>query len=634
MLRFGSLRLRIIVLTTVPLIAILVTILASAIQTANHAVRNRVQESLSESGSVFVQMLTSRRNELVSMAQVTVRDPRFFAPFSIPAEERGAEFIPTVEGVAADFLRITDADFIEIFAPDGRLVTRVASSGDLPGLPGPRDAARLADVAGHAGLQMAMRGSAVADFYQLEDRIVAAAVAPVYVLHNLEAIIRYGSFLDDEFVLEVKRLTGADVCLARGGDPMASTYTSGRGASDPEAWLWSGRVASSIARGSVTLSEPFSRDHQGREFLTIHVGVGGVAPDDGFDAFVGRELLEEMMPILALERRLVIGGLAAVMVTLLVGFVAANSITNPLSRIVNASVALQRGQYDYPVDMRGRDEVALLGRNFAHMRESLATYVQHLKSLDQAKSNFIALAGHELRTPLTIITGFNEMIASGALGTVPEKVRETTNLITDQLTGLNRLVQSMLDLTYYEQGLQSLQLSRRDVRETVREAAVSRRQVAEERKLRLVVELGTEPLWVMADGARLREAILAIVDNAVRFTPDGGTVRIHTQPVAGEVHITVEDTGVGIPQHELKWVFEKIYEVGDVLNHTSGTHGFGSKGFGLGLALCKVIVEKHGGRVLVSSTPGRGSTFTIVLPRSAPGANAPVTAPEKQGVLV
>src|SRR5678816_3467539 len=110
MFRFGNLRTRIIALTTVPLIAILVTILFSAIHAANHAVRERVQQSLAESGSVFVQMLTSRRNELVSMAQVTVRDPRFFAPFSIPREERGAEFIPTVGGVASDFCLLYTSD--------------------------------------------------------------------------------------------------------------------------------------------------------------------------------------------------------------------------------------------------------------------------------------------------------------------------------------------------------------------------------------------------------------------------------------------------------------------------------------------------------------------------------------------
>jgi ethanolamine ammonia-lyase small subunit len=128
---------------------------------------------------------------------------------------------------------------------------------------------------GHAGLQMAMKGSAVADFYQMDDQLVAAAVAPVYVLHNLEAVIRIGAFLDAEFVDEVKRLTGADVCLARAGMPLATTYTASNAL---ESWRPTARVASSVARGSVTLSEAFSREHEGREFLTIHVGVGGVAP--------------------------------------------------------------------------------------------------------------------------------------------------------------------------------------------------------------------------------------------------------------------------------------------------------------------------------------------------------------------
>jgi signal transduction histidine kinase len=322
------------------------------------------------------------------------------------------------------------------------------------------------------------------------------------------------------------------------------------------------------------------------------------------------------------------------MVTLLVCYVTASSISRPISRVVEASVALQNGQYDYPVDQRGHDEVATLSKNFAHMRESLATYVAHLKSLDQAKSNFIALAGHELRTPLTIITGFNEMIASGALGALPKDVRDTTHLITEQLTGLNRLVQSMLDLTYYEQGLQTLDFQQHDVREIVRDAAMQRKDVAETRRLRMTVEIGNDPIWVRADAARLLDALLALLDNAIRFTADGGTVRVRTHAAENEVQVAVEDTGIGIPQHELKWIFGKIYEVGDVMNHSSGRHQYGSKGFGMGLALCRVIVEKHGGRVQVQSALGRGSTFTITLPR-AQAVSSPAPAPrEREGVPV
>jgi signal transduction histidine kinase len=155
-----------------------------------------------------------------------------------------------------------------------------------------------------------------------------------------------------------------------------------------------------------------------------------------------------------------------------------------------------------------------------------------------------------------------------------------------------------------------------------------------ERKLTLSIDTGAEPVTVEADPERLRDAVQALVDNAVRFTPDGGSVKVSTRSHQQEVLITVEDTGIGIPANEIKWIFQKVYEVGDVMNHSSGTFGFGSMGFGLGLALCRVIVEAHHGRVDVQSTPGRGSTFTIALPRAGKTAAGPVSVPEKEGALV
>jgi HAMP domain-containing protein len=370
----------------------------------------------------------------------------------------------------------------------------------------------------------------------------------VYVLYQPEAIVRTGSFLDGEFVDEVKRLTGADVCLASAGIPLASTYPSQTG--EMEAWRPMARIASSIARGSVTLSEPFSRKHEGREYLTIHVGVGGVAPDDGFDAFVGRELETEMTPILVLEKRLVAGGVAAVIVTLLVGFFTASSISKPLSRIVQASVALTKGQYDYPIDQRGSDEVALLGRNFAHMRESLATHVQHLKSVDQAKSNPLRSPGASCARHSPLLPA--STIVSGALGTVPENVRNH-HAHHRAAHGLNRLVQSMLTSRITNRGCRSSTSSggrarcgrRRHGRKDYRETPPVHDR-----------ELGTEPLG--HGGYSSERCGARHPRQRYRFTPMAAPSVCARAP--WKTRSTSRwKTSERYSAERMKWIFEKIY---------------------------------------------------------------------------
>jgi len=269
------------------------------------------------------------------------------------------------------------------------------------------------------------------------------------------------------------------------------------------------------------------------------------------------------------------------------------------------------------------------------MRESLSSYVEHLKNLDQAKSNFIALASHELRTPLTVITGFNEMITSGALGEVSENVRETAGVIKEQLTGLNRMVQSMLDLTYLEQGIQTMMLAPTDMTALARAALATRSDVIASRNLKADMSAPAGAVWANVDADRMQDAVTRILDNAIRFTPDGGQVAITVTREKSQAVIAIADNGVGIPPQELKWIFQKVYEVGDVMHHTSGQHGFRSGGLGLGLALCKAVVEHHGGSIAVESTPGRGSEFQIRLQSMSPPPGNVVTLPEEEkGVLV
>ena len=604
MLRTSSLKTRILLITALPLCALLVGFLVLTLRTADNAVRASVSRSLSDAGSVFVKLLATRRNELLTMAHVTARDPRFFATLSIPEEERGPEFAPTLQGVAVDFLRITDADFIEVFDGQGRFLCYVDKN---LGTRSP------ASELGRAGIEAALRGTPVTDFYLAQDHLVVAGIAPVFVSQQLEAVLRMGSFFDHQFVDEVKRLTGAEVCLSHHGVEIASTYPQDAAAA-PAAWDTSSPVRAALGQDAFAMSAAHTAERGGIEYLMVRVRASGFDLNEGFDAFLGRDLQSEFAPIVGLTQKLAGAGALAIAVTLFAAWWVARHITGPLSSIVGAAHELQKGNYTAPLEARGTDEVAFLTRSFAEMRSSLHSHMEHLRNLDQMKSNFIALAGHELKTPLTAISGFNEMIASGMMGEIPEKVQETTQLIQKRLQELNRLVEKILDMSRFEQGLYQFQLATIDLREIAQDALQSRENDLEGRELRFDLELAGQPCRVRADASRLRQAILHLLDNAVRFTPDGGHVALAVWTAGDLAHVAVRDTGIGIAAKDLVWIFDKVYEVGSVLNHSSGRLQFGSRGLGMGLALAKAIVQGHGGKIRVRSALGAGSEFTVELP--------------------
>jgi len=602
MFRIGSLKIRIIVLTTIPITILFVFILLGTIQTANNAVRTTIETSLTDAGSVFMQLLTTRQDELRTMARVTVRDPRFFATFSIPESERGEEFAPTLDGVSLDFLRITEADFLQIFDAHGQLISHVNRDGTHRTSPAPVNVRTL---------EQALRNEAALDFYREDNNLVASVMVPVYVSRRIEALVRLGSYLDNDFVFEVQHLTGAEVTLCVGTDELASTFSSS--STQNSEWDPGDGTTKSVNPSSMTVSPTFTMPRADTDYLAIRVRVLGSSVTNRFDAYLARELQAELAPLLSFERKIAVAGIFAVLVTVLIGVALAASITKPLSSVVHAAAAIENGKYDFPLDVTGSDELASLNRSFEAMRKSFKTYVEHLKNIDQVKSNFIALAGHELRTPLTIITGFNEMIVSGALGEIPDKIKETTQHIQEQLMDLNALVQKILDLSMIEQGMLELYREDTDLRSIVTTVADKRAAAFEERNLTIINSLPTEPVLVSVDPGRIEQALLGLLDNAIRFTPDGGDVFMMLSIADGKARLKVKDTGIGIPTNEIEWIFDKLYEVGDVTKHSSGKYQFGSRGIGLGLAVTKALVEQHAGEIEVKSTPGHGSEFTVVL---------------------
>jgi signal transduction histidine kinase len=618
MLRFGSLKTRIVVLTTIPLSALLVVFLAITNDIGTGTIKHGVQSSLADAGAVFVNLLTTRQNELLTMATVTAKDPRFFATFSVPTDERGEEFGPTMKGVAREFLLITGADFIEIFDAAGKPIAIADQDLQL----------ELGDPAlGSGGIRAAQGGRAVTDVYQSGSHLAVAAVVPVYLNDRLEAVLRIGRLLDTQFADQVQRLTSARICLARGGREFVSTFPESATQDAHLALQHSERPESALGPSGFAMSEASTMRHGETDYLMVSVKVSGVDGADGLVAFLGRELHHELAPVLSLETKMAALGAVALAVTFSASWLLASGITRPLSSIVRAAAQVGRGDYDHPLEISGSDEVAFLGKRFIEMRASLQSYVEHLRNIDKMKSNFIALAGHELKTPLTIISGFNQLIGGGVLGDLPDDVKETSAVIQEHLTDLNQLVQNMLDMSALDQGIYDFGFETADLREIAKVEIAARAPRMKGRHLSIDAALPDSPVRARVDSGRIAQAFAHLLDNAIRFTPDGGRITVALRREGDRVLWSVRDTGIGIPAGEFDWIFDKVYEVGDILRHSSVKNQFGSQGFGLGLALCKAIVTGHGGEIRVTSTLGRGSEFTIVLQAAAP---VPAPGPERE----
>ncbi len=232
---------------------------------------------------------------------------------------------------------------------------------------------------------------------------------------------------------------------------------------------------------------------------------------------------------------------------------------------------------------------------------------QRLKELDRLKSNFIATMSHELRTPLTSVIGYSEMMLEGLGGTLSDEQREYLGIIMEKGESLLHLITSILDISKIEAGRVRLVLGEVDVGQLLRDAAATVLPAARKKGLQVLCEPGQLPR-LHADREKLRQCLINLASNAVKFTPAGGKVTLAAEVLPGErLALRVADSGVGIAAEHLKRIFDVFYQVDG-----STTREYG--GAGLGLAIVKSFVEAHGGEVKVASTPGQGSTFSMILP--------------------
>lgn len=277
-------------------------------------------------------------------------------------------------------------------------------------------------------------------------------------------------------------------------------------------------------------------------------------------------------------------------------------IVEPLKQISTAAKNFAKGKFDARVTVTGHDEVAELAETFNNMADALAR-------LEEMRSTFLANVSHDLRTPMTTISGFVDGILDG---TIPEeKHTYYLMIISSEVRRLSRLVNSLLQLSRMEAGETKLKIVDFNLSEKARQILISFESKIEDKKLEIEFN-NDDDLYVNADTDAIHQAIYNLMDNAIKFTPEGGTITITLKPHIIDKRnkkavFSIRNTGPGIPAEEIPFLFERFYK-------SDRSRGLDKTGTGLGLYIVKTTLRNHGEDIKAFSEPGKYTEFTFTLP--------------------
>jgi signal transduction histidine kinase len=600
-MRFG-LRWKILIFTVLPLLALAVPPLWIMNRSVSRQVNQNLHDDLWRAGAVFEQMIDARVEELVVAGQVIVRDPKFFSVLTLAGEAQDSDFRNTVDGTARDFNATTRQDIFEVADAHGNLIASVGPDRCQGAVP--------------AGLvQSALGGTPVTRIVVRSGQAHLLAIIPVFVGGKSAGALILGSHLGQSLAERLRSLTRSEVVLLSGSGVTASTLRDDR---DSRALLAELRARASGASSAPARGEVLDLHASRQRYLVLLRNFPNSNPAERQSYALVRSLDAETQFLSAIQKRLARLGLIVGLLSLCAGLLISKGITSPIQRLVRGAEEMELGNYDYPLNVKSRDEIGYLAVRFQDMRQHLRSYVVNLREVARVKSEFLSVASHELRTPISILKGYQELLAArlmgplnddqmGALAAMGKSV-ETLTRIAEDATRMAQIDRDQLVLERTE--VEVPNLLEQVVRLSL--AAAPRRQV----QVRWQVAAGVEPIWV--DASRIKQALGNLVQNGIRFTPDGGRVELKARRDERGVAFEVRDSGIGIAPERHREIFEKPFALKDSLgHHSSGSLEFESAGLGLGLSIARGIVEAHGGTISVESAPGKGTAFTVRLPSAA-----------------
>ena len=314
--------------------------------------------------------------------------------------------------------------------------------------------------------------------------------------------------------------------------------------------------------------------------------------------------------IAQVSRLAIYSGIFATALAGVLAFSLAKTISNPIRVIIKSARELIKGNFHSRTDVKVGGELGELASTFNQAVNEIEKTVEEQKRLQNLQKNLIASASHEFRAPLTSIQGFVEAIKDGFVDNEEEK-QKYLQVTLDNTLYLKRLVDDLLDLSSLESGNLQFRWEKIQPQALLQKAIDNIQQKALQTNIYLECKIDQELPWIYGDEDRLFQVLINLLENAIFYTPAEGTITISAVEGNNEIIFSVSDTGPGLPPQDLPYIWDRFYKVDKARNRAH-------KGKGLGLSIVKEIVRLHNGKVDVTSTEGKGTTFYVYLPTNSP----------------
>ncbi|HHU62987.1 MAG TPA: cell wall metabolism sensor histidine kinase WalK [Clostridiales bacterium] len=292
-----------------------------------------------------------------------------------------------------------------------------------------------------------------------------------------------------------------------------------------------------------------------------------------------------------------VSALISLVIAILMLYFTSKRISKPLKEMSTIAKDMSKGRFDKKVSIYSDDEIGQLSQSFNYM-------ARELENLENMRKSFVENVSHELKSPLTSINGFIEGMIDG---TIPrEEFDKYLGLVSKEIKRLSKMTKELLELSQLENPSMVIKPSPFDINELIRKVIINHEAILKEKDIDIDVRFDEHNLWVVGDEEKILQVLNNLLDNAIRFVDAGGRISFITLCDDDKAYISIQDNGCGIPEGEIKYIWDRFYKV-------DKARTYDKTGTGLGLSIVKNIIKQHNQEIWVKSQPGKGTKFTFTL---------------------